>query len=204
MTLVETAADLDVDAALAHVRQCECGRHFEPTRGNQIYCSRTCQLRFRALRQRLRRGDAVFTCRPTCCLSCGDALDTFRAMGHPKLYCSEKCGPAANETDERTEADFGSVHAMRTSKRWNQIRAEILSVHDVCGICGESVDTSISGRLPDGPTVDHIVPVARGGAFFDRSNLRLTHRACNQAAAVSFDAEALALARAGMWIGDRM
>ena len=50
----------------------------------------------------------------------------------------------------------------------------------ICGRCGEGFDLSLNGLHPDGLTVGHIVPVARGGSD-DDSNLRPEHRRCNLA-----------------------
>lgn len=49
---------------------------------------------------------------------------------------------------------------------------------DCCYLCGNLIDCSLSGLDSDGPTIDHVMPLARGG---DNSsdNLRLTHRKCN-------------------------
>lgn len=49
----------------------------------------------------------------------------------------------------------------------------------LCSICGKQVDMSLSGRLPDGKSVDHIVATSVGGSFFDVANWQLCHRKCN-------------------------
>lgn len=50
-----------------------------------------------------------------------------------------------------------------------------------CGICGEPVDMSLSRSDGlDCPSVDHIIPRARGGSH-DPSNLQLAHLRCNMA-----------------------
>lgn len=60
------------------------------------------------------------------------------------------------------------------------LRAHILSTRPgICGICSQPVDVTLSGQHPDGPHVDHITPVARGGAEFDPRNCRITHNRCN-------------------------
>ena len=48
----------------------------------------------------------------------------------------------------------------------------------LCWICGEQVDLDVPPTAPGAPTVDHVLPRARGGSN-DPSNLRLAHRRCN-------------------------
>lgn len=50
----------------------------------------------------------------------------------------------------------------------------------VCQLCGGRVLESLSGMHPDGPTVDHIVPLSRGG-WDGWDNVQLAHRRCNVA-----------------------
>jgi hypothetical protein len=47
-----------------------------------------------------------------------------------------------------------------------------------CWICGGEVDLDVAATAPGAPTVDHVVPRARGGSS-DPANLRLAHRRCN-------------------------
>ena len=47
-----------------------------------------------------------------------------------------------------------------------------------CGICGEPVDMGARYPNPSGPSVDHVLPVARGGSD-DPANLQLSHLRCN-------------------------
>lgn len=67
----------------------------------------------------------------------------------------------------------------RSGYTWNRLRARVLREETHCWRCGEPVDVSLSGMVPAGPTVDHIVPLSQGGAAEDRANLRLAHRRCN-------------------------
>lgn len=47
-----------------------------------------------------------------------------------------------------------------------------------CWVCGGEVDRSVPPTAPGAPTVDHVLPRARGGRS-DAANLRLAHRRCN-------------------------
>ena len=63
---------------------------------------------------------------------------------------------------------------------FEKARAKILATRDTCGICGKPVDFSYKYPHPLSPTVDHIIPVSKGGHPSDISNLQLAHRCCNR------------------------
>ena len=60
-------------------------------------------------------------------------------------------------------------------------RLIILKTQEVCGICGLPVDKSLKSPHPLSATVDHIIPVAKGGHPSALDNLQLAHRVCNRA-----------------------
>ena len=60
-------------------------------------------------------------------------------------------------------------------------RKLILASQDVCAICGQPVDKTLKSPHPMSATVDHIIPIAKGGHPSDINNLQLAHRACNRA-----------------------
>jgi len=60
-------------------------------------------------------------------------------------------------------------------------RAKILKTQTICGICGKPVDLSLKYPHPLSATIDHIIPVSKGGHPSDISNLQLAHRCCNRA-----------------------
>lgn len=59
-------------------------------------------------------------------------------------------------------------------------RRKILATQTICGICGKPVDFSYKYPHPLSPTVDHIIPVSKGGHPSDIDNLQLAHRCCNR------------------------
>lgn len=65
-------------------------------------------------------------------------------------------------------------------KVYDRNHRRVIREESTCWICGEPVDKAISGRDPDGPTVDHVKPRSRGGTN-QRDNLRLAHARCNAA-----------------------
>lgn len=56
----------------------------------------------------------------------------------------------------------------------------ILMTQDVCAICGQPVDKSLKWPHPLCPTVDHIIPVDKGGHPSDINNMQLAHFTCNR------------------------
>lgn len=63
---------------------------------------------------------------------------------------------------------------------WDRARKTILSSQSICGICGNPVDKSLKWPNPLSPTVDHIIPVIKGGHPTDLHNLQLAHWCCNR------------------------
>lgn len=59
-------------------------------------------------------------------------------------------------------------------------RKIILATQTLCAICGKPVDKTLPTYDPLAPTVDHIIPIAKGGHPADLDNLQLAHRICNR------------------------
>ena len=66
-------------------------------------------------------------------------------------------------------------------RTWHQTRAIVLATRPaICAYCGQPIDLTLPGTHPDGPTVDHLIPVSRGGTDTP-SNLAPMHQRCNAA-----------------------
>lgn len=63
---------------------------------------------------------------------------------------------------------------------YENARRRVLATQEVCGICGKPVDKSLKYPHPLSATVDHIIPVSKGGHPSDMDNLQLAHRTCNR------------------------
>lgn len=59
-------------------------------------------------------------------------------------------------------------------------RKKILVSSEICAICGQRVDKRLKYPNPMSATVDHIIPVSKGGHPSDISNLQLAHFYCNR------------------------
>ena len=66
------------------------------------------------------------------------------------------------------------------SHRRNTLRARVLSSEDTCWLCTLPVDVTLPPGMPDSPEIDEIIPVSLGGSPYDRDNVHLAHRLCNQ------------------------
>lgn len=64
----------------------------------------------------------------------------------------------------------------------SRIIREILRDRDgaVYWLCCQPIDFSLASTEPMGPTIDHVVPLSRGGRRRALSNMRLAHRRCNE------------------------
>lgn len=65
-------------------------------------------------------------------------------------------------------------------QEYERNRKKILKTQSICGICGKPVDKSIKYPDPMSPTIDHIIPIDRGGHPADIDNLQLAHMKCNR------------------------
>jgi len=59
-------------------------------------------------------------------------------------------------------------------------RRRIYASQTICGICGKPVDMSLKYPHPMSKTIDHIIPIAKGGHPSDLDNLQLAHWTCNR------------------------
>jgi 5-methylcytosine-specific restriction endonuclease McrA len=81
------------------------------------------------------------------------------------------------------------------STRRNKLRARVLREESICWLCGEAVDTKLQAGLPQSPEVDELLPVSLGGDPYDRANVRLAHRLCNQKRSNKLPNEAIEAAK---------
>ncbi|MFJ3044030.1 HNH endonuclease [Streptomyces tendae] len=70
------------------------------------------------------------------------------------------------------------------AKRWDgrpyrTLCAEVRRRGDPCWLCGHDIDLTLDPRHPLSFTVDHLLPLSRGGSLLDPANARAAHRSCN-------------------------
>lgn len=92
------------------------------------------------------------------------------------LLLTSNAGTADGDSmkDTRPDREKGNRGAYEAARK------KILATQRICGICGKPVDFSYRYPHPLSPTVDHIIPVSKGGHPSDIANLQLAHRCCNR------------------------
>jgi 5-methylcytosine-specific restriction endonuclease McrA len=72
----------------------------------------------------------------------------------------------------------GRAMSRGSTRRWRQLRAAIINKSTHCALCHRSF-TARDYMTRGANHVDHIWPVAGGGAMYDPRNLQATCRRCN-------------------------
>lgn len=65
--------------------------------------------------------------------------------------------------------------------QFNKNKTRIYKTQELCGICGLPVDKTLRFPNPMSKSIDHIIPIAKGGHPSDINNLQLAHLSCNRA-----------------------
>lgn len=152
----------------AEPRKCKgCPASFAPQIPQQAYCSAQCGWLHRA---ELRRKPP----RVVRCLECSTPVRT----NAPRSYC-----PTCRV---RRERELNRDRTRRKHYRRRGARAgEPYTLQQIgnrdqwhCHLCARPVDRSLSGRHPNGPTIDHFIPISKGG-LDTFTNVFLAHRSCN-------------------------
>lgn len=182
-----------------------CAREYTTTRLNGRYCSNSCHMygsgrELMVMELNWRHCDTcdLWWCHGSCCPrrdthpvkappdmsprpchSCGTPFTPIRPAGYGAIYCSAKC--RTRETNGRRRANAGSGgKRYRGDRVVGRVRRYAIYERDRwrCQLCGRKVNPDIQVPHPRAATLDHIVPVSRGGSH-DEANLQLAHFGCN-------------------------
>lgn len=82
-------------------------------------------------------------------------------------------------------------------------KKKIFATQTVCALCGKAVDFSLKYPNPMAPSIDHIIPINRGGHPSDISNLQLAHWTCNRQKSDKLQQENLPAITPGKLISNR-
>lgn len=81
---------------------------------------------------------------------------------------------------KKTKGNNRPDHQPGHRMEYEHNRKKILASREICAICGQTVDKNLKFPHPMSATVDHIIPVSKGGHPSDIENLQLAHFFCNR------------------------
>jgi 5-methylcytosine-specific restriction protein A len=85
-----------------------------------------------------------------------------------------RCKAHTTDTYRRIERYRGTAKARGYDADWRRVREDVLRAEFLCRVCNEAGVTSVAVE------VDHVKPLAHGGARLDRANLQPLCRECHQ------------------------
>lgn len=127
----------------------------------------------------------------------------YRSTAQPTTKPCMDCGqPYATKTVVNSgvckrcqERRYGKNHRSR-AKRYG-VPYEPIDVRDVferdgwiCGICSEPVDREAKAPHPNSASLDHVIPMARGGGHL-YENVQCAHFLCNSLKGARLESEAV-------------
>jgi len=159
------------DGYVFGIRECaQCKRGFEPRlQQNRVkFCSRECKTLAR--NEKSRRDILARKQSPRQCIQCGGSMPT--SMRVDAKFCSAECNSAAHQLKRKLR------NRGKTASD-GYVRIEIAERDGwSCGICDGPIDRALRYPDPDCLSLDHIVPVSRGGSS-EPENLQASHWICN-------------------------
>jgi hypothetical protein len=161
-----------------HYRECEiCNTEFETRYKASFACSPECQRERVRLWQKNKWVESLES-RPQTkeiiCKWCNEPVVVPYSMTGARKY-HDACKKQATRAKNRKK----SVKR-QGAKTQSNIVHEVIAERDnyVCHICGELVDMSLPRRSHYGATLDHVIPIAKGG-LDSEDNVKLAHWICN-------------------------
>lgn len=163
-----------------------CKSEFITSRPKQRFCSQVCAYDFHLAQANKRYADFReanplpevyhFTC-DLCSLKFSKPYQVKGIAVQRGVYC-EDCRPIAQSMRYRLK----TVKRQSQTTPANRIAHEQLAERDGlnCYLCNEVIDMALPRTSKMGATIDHVVPLSRGG-LDELDNLKLAHWTCNLA-----------------------
>jgi 5-methylcytosine-specific restriction endonuclease McrA len=168
-----------------------CGKKFEG-RADSKYCSDECfkevsRIKGREYYRTYKAAAIVNEHREITCKECGHKFITNIRAG-VKEYCSIKCAKKQEKEEykqyRKEQMKRAFVMPVYFSKIYKRDKG-------ICQICGQHVAYDKSPEDPMGATIDHIIPLSRGGKHHP-DNCQLAHRRCNSVKGTAMPEEVVA------------
>jgi len=151
-----------------------CGKEFEG-RPNAKYCSDECK------KERERRRSKKFWSEykaaaivnehiTKACKWCGKEYTT-NFMANSRYFCSDVCAKRHGKLQAKSRKRGIFIEPVSFADIYKRDKG-------ICQICGEPVDLSVKTSNRMGATLDHRIPLSKGGTH-EPNNVQLAHRICN-------------------------
>ena len=119
---------------------------------------------------------------------CPQCSISFMPTRRAQVNCSNKCAQRAYKKasrkpepwDERRKANYQKRRARKLQLPADSIRPLDVFERDawICGLCGDPVPEGVAWPDPLSASLDHVVPLSRGGHHV-LENVQLAHLSCN-------------------------
>ena len=162
-----------------------CGSEFVAKSEKTLVCSKDCSRILSRRRTGLCNGYLL----KKVCPVCGESFETYKSR---QLTCSKECSVKKREQDRNhRNTSFGARCKYFGAVFDSKVTASLVIERDqaVCQICGKQCnkeDKRWGNFGPDYPTVDHIVPLSKGGAHA-WSNVQCVCAMCNSKKGAALD-----------------
>lgn len=155
---------------------CPCGVSFETGYAKAQFCSRACKDRAKNAVEQAERLAAKAHQADRQCPTCGDALTAQHRSD--ATFCSVACSDKAHNITRKIRKRVGESGPRPRKTKLVSLAAIGDRDNWRCGICGGLIDKAKRHPAPLAASIDHIVPIAKGGTN-DPENLQIAHFRCN-------------------------
>lgn len=161
------------DARVPVVHSCEsCGSRFESSHARSRFCKAVCRVKW------------FDENNPVKCSVVGCSVGV-RSLGlchlhHKQQKRREGVTGYNSPWDERRKANSHKRRALKLGTQVEDIRPIDIYERDIwlCGLCVTPVDPDVSYPDPMSASLDHVIPLSKGGAH-TYENVQLAHLTCN-------------------------
>jgi len=154
-----------------NVRKCkECKKAYAPKqRTESFFCSRDCKDKNRKKEEKKKR---IASKSERTCIGCNKVIP--RSARVDKKWCSEECALRVRSHTMNTQ------RRIRTSEEIQDFKRSDIYERDgwKCQLCGKAVNPKLSFPNPACASLDHVIPLSRGGSH-KTTNVQLAHLRCN-------------------------
>lgn len=161
-----------MNTPLTKSRKCQyCFEPFETEYETKVYCQRRCKENAKRRRKGVREFGIDWPIKfERVCPTCGNTYTTSRSV---QVYCDNSCSDYAKTQRKRERVDLLDRQTRQKFRNKVYLRDE-----GICKLCNQLVHLSIKYPDPKSPSLDHIIPLSKGGTHALK-NLQLTHLECN-------------------------